>query len=148
MIQENIVSFETAKLAKEKGFFIKTRCYYNSDNPLSANIELKEHSTFSSIPYGEEYTEKHGDTKFLSYQIETINNAPTQALLQKWLRDAHHIYVTALPSYTDNSDNKKHFFEVSVKGRTMQFFDKHDYTKTYEESLEIGLQEALKLIGL
>ena len=66
--------------------------------------------------------------------------------LQKWLRETHKIYVTASPSYTDGSDNKKHYFELFY-GKTLRLFgDKYSYFPTYEEALEVGLFEALNLI--
>jgi len=78
----------------------------------------------------------------------------TQSLLQKWLREVHNIYVESYHDLT--SDGTKIQFYTSwgflqqkdkngnqnVNG----WYDEYDNWKTYEEALEKGLQEALKLI--
>ena len=62
---------------------------------------------------------------------------PTQSLLQKWLRDEHDIIVEVHSQYMPNSTYK---YGVKVKH---EFYDSFD---TYEEALEMGLKEGLKLI--
>ena len=113
-MEEQLISFETAKLAKEKGFKYFQRIITVLDEE---------------------------DKRF-----ENDEHGITQSLLQKWIRETHKIYVNALPSYTDNSDNKKHYFELFY-GKTLRLFgDKYSYFPTYEEALEVGLFEALNLI--
>ena len=126
-MKEQLISFETAKLAKDKGFkFITTNnIYYNSG----------------------------GYTNLLEFSEEDIP-APTQFLLQRWLREVHNIYVESYHDLT--SDGTKIQFYTSwgflqqkdkngnrnVNG----WYDEYNDWKTYEEALEKGLQEALKLI--
>ena len=128
-MEENIVSFQVAKLAKEKGFNqFYCNTHYNKIDKLIVDTE--------GYPNGDRWVE------YMKYCI----SAPTQSLLQKWIRETHKIYVTALPSYTDDSDNKKHYFELFY-GKTLRLFgDKYSYFPTYEEALEVGLFEALNLI--
>jgi len=69
-------------------------------------------------------------------------SAPTQSLLQKWLREVHELLLIILP-WKDHEAavNDKHKFRpmvVSVKT--------YGEYKTWEEALEVGLLEALKLI--
>jgi hypothetical protein len=67
---------------------------------------------------------------------------PTQSLLQKWLREVHKIVVLVerLESQLDESENK--YYPVIWRGKdTVGYFD------NYEDALEIGLQEGLKLIN-
>ena len=119
-MEEQLISFETAKLAKEKGFdFI-----YIIDN------ELTKHSLI------------------------------TQSLLTKWLREVHNCFIGILPHRDGDSKNKqwkskKNVFwtvEVDYYGKNfeIELTDDSDFTQhfnnNYEEALEIGLQEALKLI--
>lgn len=74
-------------------------------------------------------------------KIKTFS-APTQSLLQKWLREEHslHIMISCLLG------GGGYMFDVL---ETM-YGDKRTVCvkefKTYEEALENGLQEALKLI--
>ena len=132
-MEDTRVTFETAKLAKEKGFFQETNRleipYYNYKGEFKGDV-----SDWRIRKYirGEDTS----DIEFVS--------APTQSLLAKWLREEHNIHVT---SQIGNLDfiNTYHYeiryidknkFKCKVKGNF----------KTYEEAYEIGLQEALKLI--
>ena len=167
-MKEQLISFETAKLAKEKDFNILQHSYYFEDGEFKEN-SLKGTNGY----YGEEYefdlsefnenwndkwlTKKTGDRCFgCSKQkgyLETFS-APTQSLLQRWLREVHNIYVESYHDLT--SDGTKIQFYTSwgflqqkdkngnrnVNG----WYDEYNDWKTYEEALEIGLQEALKLI--
>ena len=167
-MEEQLISFETAKLAKEKDFNILQHSYYFEDGEFKEN-SLKGTNGY----YGEEYefdlsefnenwndkwlTKKTGDRCFgCSKQkgyLETFS-APTQSLLQRWLREVHNIYVESYHDLT--SDGTKIQFYTSwgflqqkdkngnqnVNG----WYDEYNDWETYEEALEIGLQEALKLI--
>ena len=166
-MKEQLISFETAKLAKEKDFNILQHSYYFEDGEFKEN-SLKGTNGY----YGEEYefnlsefnenwndkwlTKKTGDRCFgCSKQkgyLETFS-APTQSLLQRWLREVHNIYVESYHDLT--SDGTKIQFYTSwgflqqkdkngnqnVNG----WYDEYNDWKTYEEALEFGLQEALKL---
>ena len=167
-MEDTLINFETAKLAKEKDFNILQHSYYFEDGEFKEN-SLKGTNGY----YGEEYefnlsefnenwndkwlTKKTGDRCFgCSKQkgyLETFS-APTQSLLQRWLREVHNIYVESYHDLT--SDGTKIQFYTSwgflqqkdkngnqnVNG----WYDEYNDWETYEEALEIGLQEALKLI--
>lgn len=66
--------------------------------------------------------------------------APTQSLLQKWLRDEHKIEVYVVPHSIEYKSGV--FYEVVV--------DKLGTTwsgcESYEHALEVGLKEALMLL--
>ena len=67
------------------------------------------------------------------------------AIVQKWLREEHKIYVDApLAIYT----NQKHAWYLAYRyGSEVRTDGCKDYSyNTYEEALEKGLMEALKLI--
>lgn len=67
-------------------------------------------------------------------------------LIQKWLRDEHKKYLTVIPSYSDNRDNKKCFFEIAYGNKVKQLGDTYGYFDTVELALFEGIGEALKLI--
>lgn len=93
-MEDQLITFETAKLAKEKECpLIKTRL----------NI--------------------------------IISPVPTQSLLQKWLREVHNIHITIW------------YNELTKKYRidTPEDLNESEY-ESYENALEIVLQEILKLI--
>ena len=129
-MQEQLISFETAKLAKEKGFDFKV---------------YKEEKIYDKLGY----LLKPEDEVFPG--VEHFP-ASSQSLLQKWLREVHgiNIFMTFKPNikkwdfipYLMNM-NAKEYIEYNsnyTKQNNERRFD------TYEEALEIGLQEALKLI--
>ena len=167
-MKEQLISFETAKLAKEKDFNILQHSYYFEDGEFKEN-SLKGTNGY----YGEEYefnlsefnenwndkwlTKKTGDRCFgCSKQkgyLETFS-APTQSLLQRWLREVHNIYVE---SYHDLTKKKTKIQFYTSWGFLQQkdkngnqnvngWYDEYNDWETYEEALEVGLQEALKLI--
>ena len=72
-MEDTLITFETAKLAKEKGFDIKTTHYYLGDEEY--------HILNISKDYGIEG---------LNWNLRsTRTSAPTQSLLQKWLREKY-----------------------------------------------------------
>jgi len=112
-----IVSFETAKLAKSKGFEQKDFPCYSDDKQV------------------------HTVGYFLSHSKKNDYFAPTQSALQKWVREEAKIFIQ--PMYTksgkhcviivDDCDN-------SIGDIFGEYFD------TYEKALEAGLLESLNLI--
>ena len=142
-MEEQLISFETAKLAKEKGFGGKGLTTLNGyfRNGILCNIPCNNQSDFCH---------------------EDEFSAPTQSVLQKWLRDKHNIevgvfrytyeggvykgkcYMWAVDQYDDKYDGEmpessEHWLLNERQANGYDF-------KTWEEALEQGLLEALKLI--
>jgi hypothetical protein len=129
-MQEQLISFKTAKLAKEKGFdencaegFSFENCtktgYFNVEGGLFCNSELAIH----------QYT------------------APTQSLLQKWLRDIYNIEVFVYRTMkTINGYRYGCVGERWLDEETTEYLFNVYANKEYEDALEVGLYEALKLI--
>ena len=138
-MREDLISFETAKLAKEKKFNIPCENFY---------IEYIDDDVADLFNYEEQrgsgYAELYRNNQEFKY------SASTQSLLQKWLREVHKIDIMILPwEGTENNTVSYQYFVLNNFDE-----DKYDdsYVKeknydTYEKSLEIGLQEALKLIN-
>ena len=126
-MEDTRVTFETAKLAKEKGFFQETNRleipYYNYKGEFKGDV-----SDWRIRKYirGEDTS----DIEFVS--------APTQSLLAKWLREEHNIHLIA---YKNINIDGYDWCYITTDGIT----NINSY-KTYEEAYEIGLQEALNLI--
>ena len=90
----------------------------------------------------EAYKNDKSDTRY-----NYISLRPTQSLLQKWLREVHKLHVNIImyeywypevEIINDRAESYPHPNYEYPNGKV-------DY-ETYEEALEIGLQEALKLI--
>ena len=121
-MKEELISFETAKLAKEKGFLLHTiDTFYQYDGSIS----LCHYQSTRAL----EVQDKE--------RVECY--APTQSLLQKWLREKHNIYV--LVDMGINRDYYWKYFDNEIA-----FTYSKGNCKTYEEALEIGLRKTLELI--
>ena len=132
-MQEELISFETAKLAKKKGFELNKYLSIDDENPRNLN------SNFNPRNYQPWYFDL------------------TQSLLQKWLREVHGIYVNSDHDLNPKGDGILYhtnwgYINAPTAGprntwyRTGGGYSENEEFKTYEEALEVGLQEALKLI--
>lgn len=114
---DKLISFETAILAKEKGF-----------NEVCLNNYALDGNSYDRKPVG--------------------LSAPTQSLLQDWLREKHNIYIVILPTI-----NMCWAFKIiNIGNENIELppydgVDAYDYS-VYEEALEAGLFEGLKLIKI
>ena len=130
-MEDTRITFETAKLVKEKGFPQETNRleipYYNYKGEFKGDV-----SDWRIRRYlrGEDTS----DIEFVS--------APTQSLLAKWLREEHNIIV--LVDYEGIDGYYYKFYSYKEGNKNYDASDKN--YNTYEEAYEIGLQEALKLI--
>ena len=118
---EQIISFETAKIAKVKGF-IGYGNMYNSDGKL--------------IPY---FPPKGNPLE--GYENRSTYFASTQSLLQKWLREEHEVIVWLIPAVDDFtcfvSDGYPALEESKIIYRSNE-------SGVWEDILEEGLFNALK----
>ena len=97
-IEEDYVSFETAKLLKEKGFDIGVRYYYQKiDDDITYNI---------------------GD--FRNWNLHDIwYSMPTLQMAMKWLREVHKLVICA----EIGNENDKGNTDYSNPDRWYWFFD-------------------------
>lgn len=115
-MEEVIIEFETAKLAKEKGFNRFSKIIYNQDKTLSYIEEEK-------------------------YNGKTSILAPTQVLLQSWLRVEHNIEVNIL------SDQMGYMLIVVKRNVRLEVLEiERNIFERYEDALEEGLLIGLKNI--
>ena len=143
-MKEQIVSFEVAKLAKKLGFNWSCDNYYNEDGILNSykdTIALDFFKGFARDYHGNK-TYRAVDAEIL-YLLDHDNSdnteilAPTQSFLQKWFREIHGIHVYA---HYIKMRSGKTLYRYYIGEKPSERF------KTYEEALEEGLLEALKLI--
>lgn len=140
-MKEELISFETAKLAKEKGFDIEVQNYYSGVTNKSLNAAGRI-----------ENQGKHRYDFIANWNMEGIDfiSAPTQFLLQKWL--VHKTDITVITdwikgqrfyyvglSYINSKNEIDIWFSHGVSGLKVKY-------ESHEQALEAGLQEALKLI--
>lgn len=126
------ISFDTAKLAFEKGYKVGcASCYTAGDK---RRWTLHNGSSF-----------KNGDDNG-----NLIYEAPYQSELQEWLRNEHKIHIVVMQSNLPMTDLQTDKWEwgyniVMVDNPTEDLSVRMGY-ETYEDALEVGLYEALNII--
>ncbi len=134
-MKDTLITFETASLAKTKGFKEVVNNYFRITT-ISNPVEEIEDSI------------KQDFNKFNS-----LISRPIQSLLQKWLREVHKIEVIPQPECSQLNSQYGYNYYIWNKITGFEFWSDPqncptgEFTQdTYEEALEAGLQEALKLL--
>ena len=125
-MKEELISLKTVKLAKEKGFDF-TALLYRDSNTLQFALNWKARLEYNSVFENPE-------------QKSNLIKLPTQSLLQKWLREKYNIIVFVAPVIPLIGD-----YAYTIATRPSNEINAGIYA-SYEETLERGLFEALKLI--
>ena len=135
-MKEKLIQLNTAKLAKQKGFNLLVYDWYCTERTEVRKYKSIEKKDFNSDTY---YT---GRPKLTSF------SAPTQSLLQTWLRTKYIIIIETYALIGD--DNIDGYYSVVYKfaSKTGALFVELEKLKydSWEESLEAGLLAGLNLI--
>ena len=129
MIKEDFVSFEVAKLLKEKGFNEPCKVWYSEytsqfGGEKYTSIEFDDHNRFKK------------DYKFLFY-------APTHQMAMKWLREMHKLSIE--PFYMFPAIWEIDIKYIDKKTDLSEFEDIRDKSyNSYEEAVEAALKHCLK----
>lgn len=138
-MEERLVSFKTAKLAKEKGFDYKVLTIFANEDSKPGN-DYKKGDIIIGFPE-ESFS---GEGKY----YEVIDNCfydrhkyllcPTQSLLQKFLRERYDKHIVIIPYVVSIDETKYYIFRGKLAVKSLDsLFD------TYEEALENALKESL-----
>ena len=124
---EELVTLETAKMLKEKGFKEDVFTFYELDC-IEGDMILSE-----TYDYSDNFNKK-----------DDCFSAPSQSLVQKWLRQEKNLHIEISYMYGnywiyDILTIPEHDL-VGLSDRPIIRYE------TYEEALEAGIFEALKLI--
>ena len=117
-MEEEIVSYDTAVMSKERGFNTYTTYWYS----------VKDRTPTLD-----------GDRMFALEYLQ----APTQSLLQRWLREERFLLVYCIPN-----ESVAGMWHYKVEDAWTTNEDLSEHYATYEQALEKGLMEALKIIKL
>jgi hypothetical protein len=125
-MKEETVSFQVAKLAKEKGFKTHIAYFdkaYNSHGRMIPAIDIAKSPSL--------------------YQEEAYP-ATSQSLLQRWLREEHRIFLNSITGYELDTRFQVYYEKdgITYDDLFTDMFDK------YEDALEEGLYQALKLVNI
>lgn len=148
-MKDERITLETAKLAKSKNFneFVnglyteylvdqKDTEYPEGDNPFGMSK--------GDVEFIATYMRNDDKKSDLTCKNYVCYSAPTQSILQKWLREKHNIQVYCY-SMTKNGKGKYRDYVVYVNGNSINDARDEEF-QSYEEALEIGLQVALEMI--
>ena len=142
-MEDEIVSFETAMLLKEKGF--NEPCsYYYEDN------ELYKLGYYQGDGTGFSRNNSPINDRLSCEEMQCA--APTQSLAQKWLRETRNITFNANP----HSNDGKIIYVVTIKvissnkyidfNVMMDTSNKATMFDNYEDAIESGLKYCLESI--
>lgn len=135
MITEDYVSFENAKLLKEKGF----------DKDI--NSRFSPHFAYNSVG------------RFSGPSWDTEYNAPTLQMAMKWLREVHNCIITCWWEFENYVDGKPDFSNIvwsyniaipkynSARKGNGDYFDmdsERENYLTYEEACEAAIKYCLE----
>lgn len=123
MITEDYVSFEVAKLLKEKGFEEETWGYY----PIKGDgIGLFRRS-------GVEYNHNNSQVQI---------SAPTLQMVQKWLREEHKVDIAIYHELNDDSTSVYYKYIGVMPGKTV--FECKQGAVKYEQAVENAIKWVLE----
>ena len=132
------VSYNVAKLAKEKGYFV-----WHSKRFVNGKLTYSPTLKYVAAIHGKRMVKPDQQQIF----------APLQSELQAWLRDTHKIHIEPQYSYKSDYSGVEWWFYLYPqigggmdKGRIKFFPYEIGNDLNYEGALEAGLFEALKLI--
>lgn len=146
-MKEQLIKEETAILAKEIGFNLPV-FYHYTENNVNDLLLLCNPDDFQ---LGNGWVKE--DYNSTSWVFKKYS-APEQSLLQKYLREIHncHVEVTYYGNSITESKDIIYFVEVNYYGKSFEIpiSEDADIVKwefiTYEDALEYGLFESMKLI--
>ena len=129
MIQEAYVSFEIAKLLKEKGFDENTLMVYMSYGDL---CKCNRYDSIRNSNYND-ITKNYFEC-----------TAPTHQMAMKWLIEEKNIFIVIEPHAYDyiNEKNKSYVYSLWVGDRYYEYIESKDYP-SYEDAVEAALKYCL-----
>jgi hypothetical protein len=134
MIKEDYVSFEVAKLLKEKGFDGDINCYY---------IEESADKNLCYSPIKQNHNKRITNNEFdidINVSSEKIS-APTLQMTMKWLLKKYNIFICIL--FLEESNGFGYTIENIVKKEYITTSENDGYS-TYEETAEEAIKYCLE----
>lgn len=147
------ITFELAKLLKEKGFDVPMlSCYFKKDE-ISENYSIinqyeieyiNDKGNFILIPYNENDRSLYLDKINFNSWGDLTYSAPTTTEVVTWLYDKHGIWIIAIPQGLSTTWVFSLFNTEPGKGRII--FDSPSFnspTEAYESAIEYTLKNLI-----
>lgn len=118
MVTEDYVSFEVAKLLKERGFNEATHGFYHNDynGMLLVSNSSNHNGSINSVA------------------------APTLQMAMKWLREVHKIHITVYPYGEHSCDN----YQFDIYKNREYLLSRDEGYITNEQAIEVAIKYALE----
>lgn len=137
MIHEEICTYEVCKLAKEKGFNEECRDFYCDDKLQKRITRTSCNRQVTSFDYCSNSMLEDYDSPKEYYNIA----APTQSLLQRWLREEKGIHISVEYEWVEGVDDWT-FWSYIKKINNVKVVN--DAIKSGFNTYELALEDALK----
>lgn len=124
MITEDYVSFETAKLLKEKGFEGDTSCYFVPNS-------------------SKRWTYQH----YHDFDKKDRIECPTLQMAMKWLRKEHYCHIIIDYTFTADANLSEEYVSYCYKVENAKTYIQHtqdEWYNTSEEACDAAIQYCLK----
>ena len=132
MITEDYVSFETAKLLKEKGFDEATNRYYNAQYDQIRTVS----DTFMWHWNNEEFMKR--------VLMEGAIAIPTLQMAMKWLREVHKLCISITPQVTDDDGDGGCLWQFAITSHLEPLSISLELYEQYEEACEAAIKYCLE----
>lgn len=127
-----VITFETAKLASDKGFLEKTLSFYGIKDKLLYNNKIGKLSSYDCSSLNP-----------IFFNREDIYCAPTQSQLRSWLENnGVYLYIIDDILAGKKQDYGDSYFLIKYDNQRIL----SDAFMTYDDAFEEGLKEGLKLL--
>lgn len=145
MITEDFVSFELAKLLKEKGFDGNTfykyadkegviEEWYDDYRERMLRFDLDEGCLIKPLAEPQDKYRVYGDTI----------PAPSLALAMKWLREVHKICIVVQPVVTDDDGSGGCLWIFTISKRLKLMYKSEVVYERYEQACEAAIKYCLE----
>lgn len=122
MIKEAYVSFEVAKLLKEKGFNEPCDNYYDQSSDEPQQLTLDE----------------------MYYSYDEFTKAPTHQMAMAWLREVYNVFIYVEPFITTNGLQGYKPYCTKIGGEFMWINPLRKYSNTSSDTYYEAVEAALK----
>ena len=135
-ITEDYVSFETAKLLKEKGFDEETAYAYSN------NGELLRLNHFGIKDLTNTDCNGYATWQFPIEGVASIISAPTFQMAMKWLREVHNIAINI--GWGEILEDIFQWWCIILDQKDGRVLRESEYHNTYEEACEAAIKYCLE----
>ncbi len=130
-IQEDYVSFETAKLLKKKGFYWDWSPFYSEQDKdewnKNNNYNIPNPNYDATIPF---------DSEILNVVAPHVS----LQMAMKWLREIHKIHITVYPYGEHSCDN----YQFDIYKNREYLLSKDEGYMTNEQAIDVAIEYCLE----